>query len=165
MAKVGWRAAVIVKVLAGLLLISLGVIGWQRIEVSHYKSQVASITTKHAVDAQYVAEMVTKASEAARAAEQTQAAAFDAIARQHEQDKADAQAEADRVAADLRAGRLRLQDRWATQCLATEVAARAGTADEGRADREASAGRIVQAARDADNQIRGLQAVLMAERQ
>ena len=33
----------IVKVLAGLLLIALGVIGWQRIEVSHYRAKTVTL--------------------------------------------------------------------------------------------------------------------------
>lgn len=158
-----WARSIPIWVYAAI--IALGIIGWQRIEVGHYKAQLASVTTKHAEAAQHVAELATKASEAARAAEQRQSAAFDAIALKYEQDKTDALAIQGSVIADLRAGNLRLRDRWATQGLAAQVAARAGQPDAAADDRAASAGRIVRAARDADDQIRGLQAVLMAERQ
>lgn len=39
MDRTGGRAAVIAKVLAGLLLAALIVIGWQRVEVSHYRAR------------------------------------------------------------------------------------------------------------------------------
>lgn len=158
-----WARAIPIWVYAAI--IALGVIGWQRVEVSHYKAQLAAVTAKHAVEATHIAELATKASEAARAAEHGQAQAFNAIAARYEQDKTDALTAQAGVIADLRAGNLRLRDRWATQSLATQVAASAGKPDAAAADREASAGRIVRAARDADDQIRELQAVLMAERQ
>ena len=158
-----WARSIPIWVYAAIL--ALGVIGLQRVEVSHYKAQLSAVTTKHAVEAQHVAELTAKASEAARAAEHGQAQAFEAIATRYEQDKADALTAQAGVIADLRAGNLRLRDRWATQGLATQVAASAGKPDAAADDRAASAGRIVRAARDADDQIRGLQAVLRAERQ
>lgn len=100
------------------------------------------------------------------AQERERADRFDAIAQQYEQDKTDAQGRADKLAADLRAERVRLRATW--RCPAAGVpgaSARAGQPDAAADDRAASAGRIVRAARDADDQIRGLQAVLRAERQ
>ncbi|WP_325345369.1 lysis system i-spanin subunit Rz [Xylophilus sp.] len=96
-----------------------------------------------------------------------QAVAFDITAHQFTEDQARAKADSDRVAADLRAGNLRLRDRWATQVRANEVAiaARAGDADAAPDDRAASAGRIVRAAAECDAQVRGLQSILSKERE
>ena len=110
-----------------------------------------------------------KASEAARTHEHAEAIRFQGVAQQYEQDKADAQAKADRTIADLRAGNLRLRDQWATQRLATEVATSSGKPD---AATNGCAGVAVDLFRAVDPivqrqdaQIRGLQAVLMAERE
>jgi hypothetical protein len=99
---------------------------------------------------------------AARKAEQDKAQALAEVANQYEQDKAHAKAAADRTIADLRAGNLRLQDRWAG-CVPGATPG-AGQPDAAADDRAASAGRIVQAADDADAQIRGLQEALKADR-
>lgn len=125
-----------------------------------------TITQANARAAQHVAELATKASEAARAAERKQAVAFDAIANQYEQDKAHADADQARLAADLRAERVRLRPVW--RCPAAGVpgaSARAGQPDAAASDRDESAARVVRAAADADAQIRALQAILTAERQ
>ena len=127
---------------------------------------LAAVTQANAKSAQHVAELATKASEAARAAEHKQAVAFDAIANQYEQDKAHADADQARLVADLRAERVRLRPVW--RCPAAGVpgaSARAGERDAEAADRAESAARIVRAAADADAQIRALQAILTAERQ
>jgi len=128
--------------------------------------KLAAVTQANAKDAQHVAELATKASEAARAVEGRQAIAFDAISGQYEQDKEHAQADADRTIADLRAGNLRLRAAW--RCPATrvpEAGASTGKPDASAADRDESAARVVRAAAEADAQIRALQAILTAERQ
>jgi Bacteriophage lysis protein. len=99
--------------------------------------------------------------------ERAQAVQFDETAKKFEQDKANAKATSDRVVADLRSGNLRLQQRWATQVLASQAATAAGPggADAGADDRAESAGRIVRAAAECDAQVRGLQDILTKERQ
>jgi hypothetical protein len=104
-----------------------------------------------------------KASEAARKAEQAQADRFQAIAQQYEQDKTDAEARATRLAADLRAERVRLRPEW--RCEVPSTPASAGKPDAAADDRSKGAADIVRAAADADAQIRGLQAILRVERQ
>lgn len=104
-----------------------------------------------------------KASEKARADEHAQAIQFQAIAQQYEQDKTDAQGRADKLAADLRAERVRLRPEW--RCEVPGAPASAGKPDAAADDRAASAARVVRAAADADATIRQLQAVLRAERQ
>lgn len=102
-----------------------------------------------------------------RKAEQDKAAQVALIAEQYEQDKADAQAAADRTIADLRSGTIRLRDRWQASratCDVSGAAARAAVADAAAADREQGASDLVRAARDADAQIRGLQAVVREDR-
>ena len=107
-----------------------------------------------------------KQSEAARAHEHAEALRFQGIADQFEQDKTNAEANASKLAADLRAERVRLRHVW--RCPAASVpgaSARAGKPDAEAIDRAESAARIVRAAAEADAQVRALQAILMAERQ
>lgn len=104
-----------------------------------------------------------KESEAARKAEQAKAAHFATVAQQYEQDKTDAEAASQRLAADLRAERVRLRPEW--RCDVPQAAPSAGKPDAAADDRAASAVRVVRAAADADAQIRALQAILKAERQ
>lgn len=99
--------------------------------------------------------------------ERAKAKEAEAIAATYEQEKRDAEQKAADVAAGVRSGSLELQQRWAgceTQRLSAAVAS-ASEPDAGAEDRAASAGRIVQAAADADAQIRGLQALVKADRQ
>lgn len=120
-----------------------------------------------ALASQQRAELAVKAEEAARATEHANAVAFAATAATYEKEKADAQADADRTAADLRDGNLRLRNEW-QGCVATgrlsATAAAAAQPDATADDRAASAGRIVRAAAGADAQIRQLQALLIEER-
>ena len=104
-----------------------------------------------------------KASEAARKAEQAQADKFQAIAQQYEQDKTDAEDRASKLAADLRAERVRLRPEW--RCEVPASATSSGQRDAGTALRAESASRIIGNAAEADAQIRQLQAILRAERQ
>lgn len=102
------------------------------------------------------------ASEAARKHEQADAANSAKIAQAYEQGKVDAQAAGKRVADDLRAGNLKLRKRW--QGCVSGTPASPGEPDADAADRAESAGAIVRAAREADEQIKGLQDLLRAER-
>jgi hypothetical protein len=107
---------------------------------------------------------------AALSAERAQRAAAETIAAKYEQDKSNAQAASDRVVADLRAGRERFRSLWA-ECASRPAGgvpgAPAGASEpDGQADdRAASAGRIVRAAAECDAQVRGLQALIRADRQ
>lgn len=108
----------------------------------------------------------TVAQQDARASEHASAARANEIAESYERGKQDAQVTSDRIAADLRAGNLKLRDAWAgceTQRL-SDASASASRIDASADDRAASASRIVQAAAEADAQIRGLQALVIADR-
>lgn len=106
--------------------------------------------------------------QAARESEQAHAAELATIAEQHEQDKRDAEAAHDRLVADLRAGTVRLHNRWAG-CQATAgvsgASRSAAELDAAAADREASASRAIGAAREADDWIKRLQDVIRSDRQ
>lgn len=95
------------------------------------------------------------------------ATAQNAVSAAYEKGKADAEANAKRVVADLRAGNLVLRDRW-TSCQASSGLPRStpdtSEPDARTADRDESAGRIVQAAAQCDAQVRGLQGLLLLER-
>lgn len=104
-----------------------------------------------------------KASEAARKAEQAQADKFQAIAQQYEQDKTDAEDRASKLAADLRAERVRLRPEW--RCEVPAASTGSGKPDAAADVRAEGASHLVGNADAADAQIRQLQAILRAERQ
>ena len=95
-------------------------------------------------------------------AEAEKAQAIAAIADKYEQDKRESDEAQKRLVADLRAGAVKLQNRW-RGCV-SDVAATAAERDAAAADRDASAARVVRAARDADDQIRALQEIVKADR-
>lgn len=97
-------------------------------------------------------------------AERAKAAELADIAAKYEQEKTDAQAAADRTIADLRAGNVRLQNRWAGCPAVPQATPAAGQPDGAADDRIESAGRVVRAAAECDAQVRGLQALVMADR-
>jgi hypothetical protein len=102
-----------------------------------------------------------------RQLEQALATAQAGVSEAYEKGKKDAEATGAAVIADLRAGNLRLQQRWTgceTQRL-SDAAALAGELDAAARDREESAGRIVRAAAQCDAQVRGLQELLILERE
>ena len=103
----------------------------------------------------------------AREAEQDASKRVAAIAEQHEQDKRDAQSAADRLAADLRAGNVRLRDEWAG-CATDRLSGAAASAAELDAARKLQAEslkRIAAITGEADAKERALQAVVRADRE
>lgn len=107
------------------------------------------------------------AEQGARATEQSAAADMAEIGTTHEEDRAHAETVPAAVAADLRAGVLRLRREWAgceTQRL-SDAAAAAIERDALAASRDEAAGRIVRIGRDADDQLRACQAVILADRE
>ena len=114
-----------------------------------------------------LAELVNDTLVEAIDSERAKARALADIGTQHEEDRREAETVPAAVAADLRAGNLRLQQRWAgceTQRLSDSAAA-ASELDAAARDREESAGRIVRAAAQCDAQVRGLQELLILERE
>ena len=123
---------------------------------------------RQAMDAHLAADRQAEASAqiAARTHEYQLSIAANDAAQSYEQGKHDAQIQADRTTADLLDGNLRMQNRWAG-CEAdrvSEAAASAGQLDAAKRDRAASASRIIAAAAACDSQVKGLQALVIAER-
>jgi hypothetical protein len=156
------------KVGLGLLLIAAV---WGH---GYYTKGLACAAAQAEAQATYergMAEMARAESELVKQARETErrhAADLARIAEQHEQDKRDAEAAYERDVAGLRAGNLRLQNRWrGCEATARVSGAAAGSAEPDAAarDREESAARIVRAAREADDWIKRLQDVIRAERQ
>lgn len=119
-----------------------------------------AVTQRDAAQAQVAAE------QGARATEQSAAADMAEIGATHEEDRTDAETVPAAVAADLRAGVLRLRKEWAgceTQRLSDATAA-AIERDALAASRDEAAGRIVRIGRDADDQLAACQAVIRADR-
>lgn len=89
----------------------------------------------------------------------------EAVATQYEQEKADAEKRASDIGDQLRAGNLRLQQRWAgCEARVSDLATAPGQPDGAADDRADSAGRIVRAAAACDAQVRGLQALILSDR-
>jgi hypothetical protein len=133
----------------------------------HFRGSLAVSRARVAVAEQRADQLgdALKASEKARAAEHAQALKFQGIADNYLQEKADAQAKADRTIADLRAGTVRLRSQW-QGCQARGVSAAPASASQPDADaqlRSKGASDLVRIAAEADAQIRGLQAALKAQ--
>lgn len=149
----GWRAAAF----AALAVCAGSYASIQTVRLHHAQLVIAE-TAKLSAQAQ------ADAQAKARAIEQAKAKAVADIAESYERGKADAQATADRVAADLRAGTLRLRREWA-QCETgrlSEAAAATRELDAAEQSRAESAGRIVRAAAECDAQVSALQAIVRA---
>lgn len=100
--------------------------------------------------------------------ERARSAALAQVAQQYEQDKADAQIEADRLADDLRADNRRLRSHWqaaiATSQLSRESAA-ASFADGGAELRQRDIAAVRGIVGRCQAQVIGLQAIVKADRQ
>jgi len=128
----------------------------------HGASRVQNRFDKHLAQDAIAAQ---KASEDARRHEQQDAAASARIAEAYEQGKRDAEAAGKRVADGLRAGTIRLRKQWrGCENRLSGTGPGAAEPDGSAADRAESVGRITRAAREADEQIKGLQDILRAER-
>jgi hypothetical protein len=101
-----------------------------------------------------------------RATEHQQADTMATIGAKHEEDRAAAPAVADAVVADLRSGALRLRNDLAACHTDLLSQTTAGTLERDAATkrREEFAGRVVRIGRDADDQLRACQAVVVADR-
>lgn len=153
-------------VFAGIALAALLLAGIQTWRLDSAQDAIADMSLKAAKDQAALAAAQVVASEAARQQEQDRAKAANEVAAAYERGKDDAKAAGDRVAADLRAGVSRLQDRW-RGCEAGRVSAIAGSpgeSDAAAADRNDSAGRIIGAGAACDAQVIGLQELIRAYR-
>lgn len=98
--------------------------------------------------------------------ERAKAAALADIGTQHEEDRREAETVPAAVVADLRAGNLQLRKEWAgceTQRLSDATAATLER-DALAQLRDEAAGAVVRVGRDADDQLRACQAVILADR-
>lgn len=128
--------------------------------------RLSAAKTEHALHLKADAEAAEAAQRAARAAERATVLRHNEALAQLEKERDDALAKADAVAADVRAGTLRLRDHWA--CPARNVPGAAPAApgrDEGAELRAADSGRLVQIGAEADAALRACQAVIRADRE
>lgn len=160
----------IARALATAILLLLAVIVWQRGTVAKHESVATAATSRaEAAESREAAALAEReVLAAALAAERARAQRMAAVAGQYEEEKRNAEERAEKLAAAVRAGAVRLRQRWQVQsCPAAGVpatAASTGEPDAGTTDRAESAARIVRAAAECDAQVRGLQAVIQADR-
>jgi hypothetical protein len=154
------------KVGIALALIVIGMAVGSFVTREMWKADVATVRSDNLTVLQGLAKSAATTAALVHKAYDAQVNAFAAIDAKHIEDGKNAKHDQDLLVAGIRDGTVRLRDEWAT-CRAT-VDALAGTGatrpDAGADDRAASAGRIVRAARDADDTIRRLQDILRAER-
>ncbi|HDS1140095.1 TPA: endopeptidase [Stenotrophomonas maltophilia] len=153
--------SILSRILLGAVLLMAGIAAWQRGTVAQ-----AERARDYAQTAKAVAEQERDNAIAVIAVERQRVKRAEAVATQYEQEKADAESKGAAVADGLRAGNLRLQQRWAgCEARVSDLAASAGQPDGASDDRADSAGRIVRAAAACDAQIRGLQALVRSDRE
>lgn len=141
-------------------IIASVVLNWWQFQ--NHNSTIARITAENAAER---ANAAATASEQARKAEATLADLANEVAAEYERGKQDAQMVADRVVDDLRAGNLRLRKQWqGCEARVPEAPASPSEPDATPAGRAGSAGRIVRAAAACDAQVKGLQALVRADR-
>lgn len=149
------------RILGVLLAIMVVVAIWQR-------GSMAKVARDRdgAVAAQLSAEAELKNVRATLATERQKVEKANQVAEEYERAKRDAESKGEAVAADLRAGTIRLQQRWAgCEARMSDLASGSSEPDAGADDRAASASRIVAAAAACDAQVRGLQAQVRADRE
>lgn len=149
-----------VQTLIACALIALAVWAVQQMRVLDARADAANARQALAQERAARAELWAEFEAAARAQEADHRRQMDAIAEETQRKLDDAQATADRVVADLRAGERRLRAHW-EGCQATAslsaAAAIAASADDAAELRAASAARIVRLGAECDAQVRGLQ--------
>jgi hypothetical protein len=134
---------------------------WQRGTVAQ-----AERAQENAQVAKKVAEQERDNAIAVIAVERQRVKRAEVVATQYEQEKVDAESKGAAVADGLRAGNLRLQQRWAgCEARVSDLAASPSQPDGAADDRADSAGRIVRAAAACDAQVRGLQALVRSDRE
>jgi hypothetical protein len=155
------------KWIAALVIVSGAFALGHHMAASDGAAKLATVQRDYSKERLTLATNAAEAESRARKADQDKALALNAIAEQHEQDKTHAQHDQDQLVADLRSGAVQLRDQWATCRATSEVLVAAGSSrpDAAARDREESVGRIIRAARDADDTIRALQAALTKERE
>lgn len=139
----------------------------QSVRLADARADAATAESERDALALSVAEQRTAHEVAMREKDARQRQALRAVAQIYEQEKSNAQAAHDQVVADLRAGLVRLRERWTCPApvAAADLPATAGPAvgaDATAELRAASAARVVRAGAECDAQVRGLQAVVLA---
>ncbi|MFC9523306.1 hypothetical protein ACFTQ9_21035 [Bacillus velezensis] len=153
------------SILSRALLVALialaGIAVWQRGTVAQ-----AERARDFAQTAKKVAEQERDNAIAVIAVERQRVKRAEAVATQYEQGKADAESKGAAVADGLRTRALRLQDRWAgCEARVSDLTTSASQPDAAAEDRAAGAGDLVRAAAACDAQVRGLQALVRADRE
>lgn len=152
--------------IGGLILALAALAGTKSWRLHAAQLEIAGMQLHASEQATASATAQTIAEQVARSIERAQSAAVAAVASGYQRGLSDAQENADRLVADLRAGNVQLRAQW-RGCEADRVPATAaptGGADAAEQGRRDSAGRIVRAADACDAQVSALQALVLAAR-
>jgi hypothetical protein len=139
---------------------------WNAADTHAARQELADARAEWARERERLADEHTQAVVAVLTRERQLAQALADESNRYERKIKNAQTASDRITADLRNSVLQLRQRWAgceTRHLSATPPA-AGEPDATAADRAGSAARIVRAAAACDAQVKGLQAILRAER-
>lgn len=159
----GWRAAAFAAVAA----LAIAYAGTEHYRLNSAQAALATLQAEQAKRDADEARALADAQAKARAAEQAQAEAIAKIAAEYERGKTDAQSVADRVAAGLRNGTVRLR-RELTGCQAgrvQEAAARPGEPTHAPDNGADIAGAAIGAGARCDATVRALQAIVLSDRE
>lgn len=162
----GWRATAF----AALAVVLLGWLGIDHARLGHAKAEIAAMKAQAAIDNAAALTAAQEAGAKARAIEQFNQAAIIKAANDYQRGKTDAEGIANRVAAGLRAGTVRLRNDLAA-CQGRAVPETAS--DPGRADGSADVRSAIEGAvagtaavgHSCDARVTALQDILKAERQ
>ena len=152
----------------GLLLAGVTAFGIQTYRLHGAQGEVVKLQRDVANERLKAATDLLLFNAASRAKEQAMQAGFDQALTETRKEQADAQANADRLVADLRAGTVRLRREWLACTSAASVpgtAEPAAGADAGTDDRAGLAAAVVRAGAECAIHVRGLQRLLRAERE
>lgn len=156
------------KLLGAALVVAFLFLGGRSCGKQAGDAEVKALKLQYAQETAHVAGLAIRAAEAVRAEEHQQAQRFVDIAVQNQRKLKDAQANADAVVADLRAGNRRLRQQWqgcvSTSGLAAQAAAGASGADDAADVLPAGVGRVLGIVGACQAHVESLQAVLTAER-
>jgi hypothetical protein len=152
----------------GAIAIAAGIFaGVQTVRLSREQAAHSATKAQNAAVLVDLAEKTRVAADKAHALERSIGTSLAAAGEQYEKGKRDAQAAGAGVVADLRAGNLRLQKRWAGCEAASAVPgtpASPGGSDATADSRRQGAGDLVRVADESDAQLAACQAVVRADR-
>ena len=158
LAVLNWARKNWLAIAIALAALSLYLVGYSNGKQSQ-KAETAQVQAEYDAYKKTVQEAAQRQRASNLAKEESDRKAFQQIAEQHAKEIEDAKAKADRIAADLRAGNIKLRKHW-RGCATPQAADRSSGIDEEAELRVQGAAEDVRDGAEADGWIEGLQKVV-----